>query len=66
MEVDNSLASDLTMILRSRLLNVGNAVRVHGLVEDVVVAIIVEVVVEAVANFQQTHAELTLAPSMEL
>jgi hypothetical protein len=50
MEVDNSLASDLMTILWSRRVDVGNAVRVHGLVVDVVVVMIVEVVVEAVVD----------------
>jgi hypothetical protein len=65
-EVDNLLASDLTTILWWRRLNVGNAVKVHGLVEDVVVAMIVEVVVEAVVDLFQALAELTSAPSLEL
>jgi hypothetical protein len=37
LEVDNSLACDLMTIGWSRRLNVGNAVRAHGVVEDVVV-----------------------------
>jgi hypothetical protein len=52
-------------ILWSRRLNIGNAVRVHGVVEDVVVAVIVEVVVEAVVDLFQTMAELISAPSLD-
>jgi hypothetical protein len=64
LEVDNSVASDLTTILWSRRLNVGNAVRVQGFVE--VVAMIVEVVVEALVDLLQILAELTSSPSLEL
>jgi hypothetical protein len=54
MEVDNSLASDLTTILRSKCRNVGNKVRYHGLVEVVILAMIVEAVVEPVVDLHQT------------
>jgi hypothetical protein len=41
-------------------------VRIHGLIEDVVVAMIVEVVVEAAVDILKTMAELTSVPSLEL
>jgi hypothetical protein len=66
MEVDNSLASDLTTILWSRRRNVGSEVRVHGLVEVVVVAMTVEAVVEVMVEPLQTLARLTSASSPEL
>jgi hypothetical protein len=53
-------------ILWSRRRNVGNEVRDHGLVEDVVVVMIVEVVVAAVVDLIQTFAEWTSPPSLEL
>jgi hypothetical protein len=66
MEVDNSLASDLTTILWSGRRNVCDEVMDQGLAEVVVVAMIVEAVVKAVVDFLQTQAELTSTPSLKL
>jgi predicted ABC-type exoprotein transport system permease subunit len=66
MEVDSPLENDLTMILWSRLQNVGKEMKAKGLIEVVAVATIVAVVVEAVVDLLQSHAELTSLPSLEL
>jgi hypothetical protein len=59
---DNLPKSDLTTMLWSRHLNVGNEVKDKGLVEVVQA----EVDVEAVVDLLQTLAKLTLTPSLEL
>jgi hypothetical protein len=66
MDLDKLLASDLTMILWLRRRNVSNEVKDRGLVEVVVVAMIVEAVVEGVVvELLQTLAELISTPSPE-
>jgi hypothetical protein len=66
MEVDNPPENDLTMVLWSRLENVGNEVKAQGLVEVMVAATILAVVVKAVVDVLQTMAESTSLPPLEL